>query len=54
MESNEPDISLDFHVVFSLGRAKMIMSFVESKVGFHLTWLKCKKRRKENKIILHL
>ena len=31
------DISLDFHVVFGMDRPNVIISFVRSKVGFHLT-----------------
>ena len=37
---NESDISLDFHVVFGMERPKVVISFVRSKVGFHLTLLK--------------
>ena len=36
-EYNESDISLDFHVVFGMERPNVIISFVRSKVGFHLT-----------------
>ena len=36
-EYNESDNSLDFHVVFGMGRPNVIISFVSSKVGFHLT-----------------
>ena len=31
------DIPLDFHAVFSMERPKVIISFVRSKVGLHLT-----------------
>ena len=34
---NESDISLDFHVVFGMKRPNVIISFVRSKVGSHLT-----------------
>ena len=50
-EYNESNISLDFHVVFVMDRPNVIISFVRIKVGFHLIWLKYKKRkRKERKI----
>ena len=34
---NESDISLDFRVVFRMERSNVIISFVRSKVSFHLT-----------------
>ena len=48
-EYNESDISLDFHVVFGMNRPNVIISFARIKVGFHLTWLKYKKKEKEKK-----
>ena len=47
---NESDISLDFHVVFGMKRPNVIISFVRSKVGSHLTWLKYKKEKEKKKI----
>ena len=47
MEYNESDIYLDFHVVLGMERQRVIISFVKSKVGFYLTWLKYKKEKKK-------
>ena len=49
-EYNESDISLDFHVVFGMERPNVLISFISSKVGFHLTWLKYKKEKEHKEI----
>ena len=49
-EYNESDISLDFHVVLGMERPNVLISFISSKVVFHLTWLKYKKEKEHEEI----
>ena len=47
-------VLLDFHVAFGMEQGKVIISFVRSKVGFHLTWLKYKKRTTNEKKFFYI
>ena len=51
---NESDISLYFHVVLGMERQRVIISFVKSKVGFYLTWLKYKKEKRKKSYFIFI